>query len=291
MTMNKSLRGAFALAALVSTAIPAAAVSWTPPGVTMGVPLGAALAPGIYVSNLTHYGDGPDKTITADVPAFTWSTGENFLGASYSAALILEGLQVENKATSTIRSGIFSPLLIPISLSWNLGQGYFVSVGEGIYFPFDSDVAFTTPGKTSGWAAETRVAFSYLKDGWIISANTILGVTTPDEVNRRQPNYFNVDWTVAHAFGKWQFGAVGYGAWDLEETVTNAAAGEGHIIGVGGMVGYDFGGSKLLLEATRAVDQGGATNYSRNDTHVWARLTFPIWKPSSPDAEKTASLK
>ncbi|MGO4685051.1 transporter [Hyphomicrobium sp. 2TAF46] len=285
---NRFLSGVLGLSLLWGSIAPAAAVSWTPPGVTMGVPLGAAFAPGLYVSNLTHYGDGPDKSITADVPAFTWSSGWKFLGASYSAVVIPEVLQVQNKKTSKTSTGIFSPLLIPASLSWNLGQGFFVSVGEGIYFPFDSNVSFTTPGQTSGWAAETRVAFSYLKDGWIVSANTIYGLTTADAVGRRQPNYFNVDWTVAHAFGKWQVGAVGYGAWDLEETVTNAAVGKGHIVGVGGMVGYDFGSSKLLLELTHAVDQGGATNYSRNDTHVWARLTFPIWQPSQSNIEHAA---
>jgi hypothetical protein len=286
---KKFLSGVLGVSLLGASIGPAAAVSWTPPGVTMGLALGAAFAPGVYVSNITHYGDGPSKNITADVPSITWSTGENFLGASYSAVLILEGLEVHNKSGPAVyRSGLFSPLLIPISLSWKLGNGFFFSLGEGVYFPFDSDVAFTTPGKTSGWAAETRGAFSYIKDGWIISANTILGVTTADEVDRRQPNYFNVDWSVAHTFGKWQFGVVGYGAWDLEETVTNAAVGQGHIAGVGGLVGYDFGGPKLLLEATRAFDQGGATNYSRNDTHVWARLTFPVWQPSQPGVEQTA---
>ena len=244
---NGFLSAALGLAVLWGSVAPAAAVSWTPPGVTMGVPLGAAFAPGLYVSNITHYGDGPDKNITADVPSFTWSTGQNFLGASYSAILILEGLEVHNKTGPAVyRSGLFSPLLIPVSLSWNLGQGFFVSLGEGVYFPFDSDVAFTTPGQTSGWAAETRVAFSYLKDGWTISANTIFGATTPDAVGRRQPDYFNVDWTVAHGFGKWQLGVVGYGAWDLETTVTNAAVGQGHIAGVGGLVGYDLGGPKIF---------------------------------------------
>ncbi|CCB66583.1 conserved exported protein of unknown function [Hyphomicrobium sp. MC1] len=277
------------LSVLLEAAAPAGATSWTPPGVTMGLTLGAALPPGIYVSNLLHYGDGPDKTVTAEIPGFTWSTGKEFLGAQYSAALILEGLNLHFKNPKSInKSGIFSPLLVPVSLSWNLGQGYFVSVSEGVMFPFDSDVSLTTAGETSGWAAETRVAFSYLKDGWVISANTIFGATTPDDVGRKQPDYFNVDWSVAHTFGKWQVGVVGYGAWDLETTVTNSAAGAGHIAGVGGLVGYDFGGAKLLVELTHAVEQGGTTNYSRNDTHIWTRLSFPIWRPES---EQSASLK
>ncbi|MET0407142.1 MAG: transporter [Hyphomicrobium sp.] len=280
---------ALGLATLSGTIEPVRAASWTPPGVTMGVPLGAAFAPGLYVSNISHYGDGPDKNITADVAAFTWSTGRQFLGASYSSVLILEGLEIHNKVGPAVyRSGLFSPLLIPASLSWNLGQGFFFSLGEGIYFPFDSDVAVTTPRQTSGWAAETRAAVSYINDGWTITANTIFGATTADAVDRRQPNYFNVDWSVAHSFGKWQLGVVGYGAWDLETTETNAAIGPGHIAGVGGLIGYDLGGPKILLEATRAFDQGGASNYSRNDTHVWARVTFPIWKP---EVEQSASLK
>lgn len=291
-TSNKLKSGILALAALSGSVVPTLAASWTPPGVTMGLTMGAALAPGVYVSNLTHYGQGDIKTITADIPSFTWSSGWKVLGASYSASLVLEALELHiTSPVSVNKYGVFNPLLIPVILSWDLGQGFHASWSEGIYLPIDTDVAFTSAGETSGTGVETRFALSYLSQDWVMSANTILGTVTSDTEGVKQPNYFNIDWSVARKIGKWQVGAVGYGAWDIETTETNAAVGAGHTVGIGGLVGYDFGGPKLLLEATRSVDQGGATNYAKNDTHVFARMSFPIWQPSAPGGEQSASLK
>jgi hypothetical protein len=288
----KSISLAFGLSALSISGVPASAASWTPPGVTMGLPLGAAADPGIYFSNLTHYGSGPTKTLTAEVPSFAWSTGLNFFGASYSAVLILEALELRVPGpTSVFRDGIFNPLIIPLSLSWNLGQGFFVSFGEGFYPPVNTSVAFTTLGHDSGVVAESRLAISYLKDDWVLSANTIFGATTPDAVGNRTPDYFNIDWTVAHNFGNWRLGFVGYGAWDLEKTVVDSTTGQGQIVGVGGLVGYDFGGPVVLVEATRAIDQSGNTNYGKDDTHVWGRLTVPISNFSFASAPSAVPMK
>ncbi len=287
----KSISFALGFAALSASGLSASAASWTPPGVTMGVPLGAALEPGIYFSNLTHYGSGPYKTVTAEVPTFVWYTGLDFLGGKYSVAVIPEELIVRVPAQSVFRNDVFNPLIIPISLSWDLGQGFFLSLSEGIYPPVNTATAFTTLGHTSGVAAESRGALSYLKNGWILSANTIFGATTPDTVGNRTPDYFNIDWTIAHTFGKWRLGFVGYGAWDLEKTVVNAKIGRAHTVGVGGLVGYDFGGALLLVELTHAIDQGGNTNYGKDDTHVWARLTVPILNFSLASAPAVVPTK
>jgi hypothetical protein len=255
----------------------------------MGMPLGAALPPGIYVSNLTHYGQGDGKSITADVPSITWSSGKEIFGAKYSASLVLEALELDFTIPKSMhKNGLFNVLLIPAQLSWNLGQGFFFSWSEGVYLPIESDVAFSTDGKTSGTGVETRFALSYLSKDWIMSANTILGTVTEDSAGSKQPNYFNIDWSVARKIGKWQVGVVGYGAWDIEKTEANAFLGAGRSIGVGGLIGYDFGGPKLLIEATHAVDQAGFTNYQKNDNHVFGRLSFPIWQP---EPAATASLK
>ncbi|WP_158808021.1 transporter [Beijerinckia sp. L45] len=263
------------LAVLSGSAGTASAASWTPPGVTMGLPLGSAFEPGLYVSNLTHYGTSPSKTVTADIPSLTWSPGWQLFGASYQASIIAEGLEVWIKP-STYKRDVFAPLLIPLSLSWNLGQGVFVSFSQGVYPGVATQTSLSTPGRTSGTAFEERAALSYLRDGWILSANTISGVTTSDAAGLKQPNYFNIDWTAAHAFGRWKLGFVGYGAWDIEKTPANATLGPGHTVAVGGLIGYDFGGATLNVEATHALVTGGNTNYGKYDTHVWARVTIPV---------------
>ncbi|MEJ0095669.1 MAG: transporter [Methylocella sp.] len=256
----------------------------------MGIPLGAAYLPGLYFSDLAHYGSSPNKTITADIPSMTWSPGWQFLGASYQASIILEGI-VLWVPPRTFKRDVFNPLLIPLSLSWNLGQGFFVSFSQGFYPPVATSTALTTPGVASGAAFEERVALSYLRDGWILSANSIFGITTPDAVGLKQPNYFNVDWTAAHAFGRWEIGFVGYGAWDVERTPANAVIGSGRTVAVGGMVGYDFGGPTLRVEATHAIVQGGDTNYGKDDTHVFARLTIPILSFAPPVEEQVVVTK
>jgi hypothetical protein len=263
------------LAALTISSLPASAASWTPPGVTMGLPLGSSYPPGLYFSDLAHYGSGPTKTVTADVPSLTWSPGWQFLGANYQASILAMGIEVW-VPPKTFKHDIFNPLIMPLSLSWNLGHGIFASFSQGFYLPVATGTAFTTAGETSGAAFEERGALSYLNDGWILSANTIFGITTPDAVGLKQPDYFNVDWTAAHVFGRWKLGFVGYGAWDVEKTPANAALGLGHIVALGGMVGYDFGGPIVIVNATHAIVQGGDTNYGKEDTRVFARVTIPF---------------
>jgi hypothetical protein len=270
-------RGLFALAvtAMSMSAEQANAASWTPPGVTMGLPLGSSYLPGLYFSDLGHYGTSPTKTITADIPSLTWSPGWQFLGANYSATIIAEGIELWIPP-KTFKRDVFNPLIIPLSLSWNLGHGFFASFSQGFYPPVATQTALTSPGATSGTAFEERGALSYLHDGWFLSANTIFGITTSDADGLKQPNYFNVDWTAAHIFGHWKLGAVGFGAWDAEKTPANASLGLGRLVAVGGLIGYDFGGPTLNVEATHAIIQSGDTNYGKNDTHVFARVTIPI---------------
>ena len=176
----------------------------------------------------------------------------------------------------TYKRDIFNPLLIPLSLSWNPWPGLLCIVQPGFLSTRRNQNGADDSGFASGAAFEERGALSYLRDGWIVSANSIFGITTPDAAGLKQPNYFNVDWTAAHVFGKWKIGFVGYGAWDVEKTPVDAALGPGHTVAVGGLVGYDFGGPTLSVEATHAIVQGGDTNYGKDDTHVWARLTISI---------------
>jgi hypothetical protein len=280
------------LVALCAAASPAASISWTPPGVTMGIPAGAVPSPGLYFGDLAHYGTSPTKTVSSDVPFFIWSPGWHFLGATYAASVVFPLIEIGlTGSTKKYFDAPFNPLIIPMTLSWNLGEGFFVSVSEGGYVPVNTATAFSTSGVTSGAAFETRSAISYLHNDWILSANSILGLTTADAVGLRQADYLNVDWTAAHTFGKWELGAVGYGAWDIETTAANKATGRGRLVGVGGLVGYNFGVLTLTLEATHAVVQGGNTNYGKDDTRVWSSLVIPIWTPTPPAGQGSVSAR
>jgi hypothetical protein len=293
--------------ALCTTALPAAAASFTQPGATMGAPTGANPPPGLYFANFANYGIGkelpgkfPSDDSTAvgiEVPAFIWVPGWNFLGASYAASVAFPfvevGVRSPNHTADTFLRGVFNPDINPITLSWNLGNGFFVSFGEHIYVPVNSEVVVgsSNAGVVSSAASfEQRVAVSYIANDWVLSANGIFGIATNDGVGVKAPDYANIDWTIAHNFGKWQLGVVGYGAWDLETTPVNAAVGRAAAVAVGGLVGYNFGVVNLTLEATHQVVTHGDTNYGREDTRVWTSLVIPIWNPT-PAAPKPLVAK
>lgn len=286
ITTNKLLGLGLGAAALVATALPASAASFTQPGGTMGAPAGANPPPGLYFANAANYGiggtaggTGPSEAVGIEVPIFIWSTGWNFLGASYAASVAFPFVDIGVHNTNYLR-GAFNPYINPITLSWNLGNGLFVSFGEGIYIPIASDVVIASGGTTSPASFEQRAAISYIANDWIISANVIAGIVTKDSAGVQGADYLNVDWTIAHTFGKWELGVVGYGAWDLNTTPINFAAGRGEAIGVGGLLGYNFGPVNLTLEATHEFVSRGATNYGYHDTRVWTSIVIPIWNPT-----------
>jgi hypothetical protein len=268
--------------------LPAAAISWTQPGATMGVPAGTVPPAGLYFANGANYGVSsvsPTEAIGVEVPAFIWSPGWNFLGASYAASVAGIFAEVGVHDANYIR-GPFNPVINPITLSWNLGNGLFVSVGEAIYLPIKSDVVFSSGGAnpvTSGAAFEQRAAISYIGNDWIVSANAIFGITTNDVAGIKEPDYINLDATVAHTFGNWRLGVVGYGAWDIQDTpLTIANGGRGEAIGFGGLLGYNFGPVNLTLELTHQFVTEGFTNYGKEDTRAWTSIVIPIWTPTAP---------
>jgi hypothetical protein len=275
-TAYKFATMAVGAAALCASALPSSANSWIQPGGTMGAPAGALPPPGLYFVSANNYGisqPSPSTSIGVAVQAFVWNPGWTFLGASYaaSAANVLIEVGVHNAA---YLRGVYNPYINPVTLSWNLGNGFFASFGEGIYLPLNTDI--TNPGN----AFEQRFSVSYLANDWVMSANSIYTVTTAGD-GVRTPESFNLDLTFAHTFGKWEFGAVGYGSWDTETTSLNRALGKGEAIGIGPLLGYNFGPVDLTLMATHQVVTHGTTVYGRDDTRVWANVVIPIWNPTS----------
>jgi hypothetical protein len=297
-TISKIFGMGIGAAALVATALPAAAASFTQPGATMGAAAGANPPPGLYFINAANYGIGgvsPTEAVGVEVPIFVWSTGWNFLGASYAASVAFPFVEVGIHNVTYLRSP-FNPAITPIDLSWNLGNGLFVSFAETIYIPIAADVNGTNSpaGVVSGAAFEQRVAISYIGNDWIASVNGIFGIVTNDGNGTRGADYVNVDWTLAHTFGKWTFGAVGYGAWDVQgglgtgtngagfPAFENTALGRAVDVGAGGMLGYNFGPVDLTIKATHEFITHGDAAYGKEDTRIWTTIVIPIWNPAPP---------
>jgi hypothetical protein len=303
-------------AALCATALPAAAFSFTQPGATTGSPNGFNAPPGLYFGNAANYGIGQNFTSAPDVgqtsavgvevPFFIYSPGWNFLGpnisyaASISGVFVDVGVRVPGHGAGNLgpvipgvnadvyERGVFNPLLNPLALSWNIGNGFAISFAEFIYVPIDSEVAFSSGnGITSGASFEQRASISYIGNDWIASANFIVGLVTANSVGVQDPDYLNVDLTLAHEFGKWQIGVVGYGAWDIQQVALNTDA-FGNFrgneeIGFGGVLGYNFGVVNMQLKLTHEfITNGIDSNYGRHDTRIWSVFVIPIWNPTPP---------
>jgi hypothetical protein len=293
-TISRNLTLGLGAAALCASALPAFAGAFTEPGITAGSPAGFNPPPGLYFANLANYGvaQGASPTGTTsvgiEVPAFTWVPGWNFLGATYSASVAFPFVEIGVHNTTYLR-GAFNPDIEPIKLSWNLGNGFAISFAEDIYIPIKSEVTQSSvpAAVTSGAAFEQRVAISYIANDWVISANNIIGITTKDSGGVNDPDYYNLDAMVAHTFGKWMLGVVGYGSWDIQQTPLNTTAfggfDPGEAIGFGGLLGYNFGPVDIQIRLTHQfITHGMDPGLPKEDTRVWTNIVIPIWNPTPP---------
>ena len=300
-------------------------------GGTNGIPSGAAAPPGLYTGVTfwegifggmtgTQGGKPPGSSpglglgANAAVVPLVWSTGWQFLGASYSAAVIqpfvvayagtLNGVGAPPSSgpisggTAAWQNIIINTVWQPINLSWNLGGGWFTSV----YFSFQGPDGTQATGSANPdyWTFAPGWAISYLSPMWNASLNTVYQIYTASSGTNcaalcgtvfapgyTNGNQFGGDWHVLYKVGKWEFGPVGYFVW---QTTADKAGGPGcpavggpcayqNFVGLGGLVGYDFGPVDLNVWVTDTV---WSENTGQAGVTVWTRFGFRIWAPEAP---------
>src|SRR6202046_3324677 len=113
-------------------------------GASAGVP-----PPGIYMfnqvftyqSNLAGPGNGGNTHIglhaNVDVQGFLFVPGWTFLGGTYDAVIAQPWLDVSvGSPVNSQASGMFDTYIVPVELSWKLGNsGFAFKTGLGIYVP------------------------------------------------------------------------------------------------------------------------------------------------------------
>ncbi len=294
-------------------------------GATQGLPLGALPPAGLYGGfglNATGLGASAGKGNQAipgsgTAPAFGYGLtllyvpGWTFLGASYAMGVVQGFYQGETATSATppfaatgISPEIANTTFTPISLSWNLGKGFF------------TDLAFTVVGPDgSRWPSTAAIgavnlnpdywtfapgwAISYLDANWLLSANFRYDINTASAGVTMSPfiagrsgfvdgNLLFGDFTALYKIGKWSFGPVGY----IVNQTTKDRPGSGVTCttGIGGncgwqeqadlgfLVGYDFGPAAVQLWADNTVACHDCIGYGWD---VWGRLTFRIWAPEA----------
>jgi hypothetical protein len=269
------------LLSLCSITAPAEAGSVTQPGETVGVAAGAPLPPGVYFVNTADWGcrdTQPDVCVGVTIPLVAWSTPWQILGARVQFLAGWPAIEAGTTDTN-YTAGMYHPFAFA-QLAWDLGGGWGVSYLIGAYFEYHSSIAFDST------SLNQRLAVSYTKHGWNITANLIYG-THFDEVSGRaqaspcpdlsgrgcNPDFLNLDLTFTKTWGKWEFGPVAFGSWDVSEPIDIYR--QQQQFAVGGLVGYDFGAVKLQAYVTTDVTQD---NYGGYDTRGWTRIILPLSK-------------
>jgi len=235
-----------------------------------------------------------------------WVPGWNFLGATYGASVVQAFYNFETCGVnangscgggSPISAGGFvytNTTFNPITLSWNLGGGWFVSAAFNFMAPDGTRTTTFTPNPDY-WTLEPALAISYLGSGWVLSGNFFYDINTqtagtccaaglgvPNSVT--SGNAFYGDLTALWKFGKWEIGPVGY--FEVQTTSDTGAGcpgvcGRYQTAAVGGLVGYDFGPVDLQVWVTDSF-VGQDAPQGTGGINVWSRIGFKLWGPDAP---------
>jgi hypothetical protein len=337
MTRLKRLVIGGAAAALLATGAVSQAFAEEPgsfqnrlQGATIGLPLGAAPPPGLYTGLETAYlgqasGAGQGKDVgnwaaltggRVGLPAIAQAVpllyvpGWTFLGANYSMAAVVafynyETCNSSDSSCNTVVGGGFvfaNPTFTPIALSWNLGNGWFTSLGFNFMAPIGSN--YTNTPNPDYWTLEPTFAVSYLANNWVLSANFFYDFNTSSKgpccliggsLASAGNTYNNGDTlygdlTALYKFGKWEIGPV---AFFEVQTSSDSIGGPGAAalcatfcgnysnVGVGGLIGYDFGPVDIQVWITDIVEAAN-TPAGTGSLWVWSRLGFKLWSPEAP---------
>ncbi len=192
---------------------------------------------------------------------------------------------------------ILNTIWQPLNLSWNLGSGWFTSV----YFSFQGPDGTHTIGSPNPdyWTFAPGAAVSYLSPSWTLSMNMVYqiytasqGVTgglggTPLGNGFTNGQQFGGDLTALYKMGKWSFGPVGYWLWQTTGDVAGGAGcgpapsgicGNNNLLGLGALVGYDFGPVDLQVWATDFV---WSQNAAQAGWTIFTRIGFRLWAPEA----------
>jgi hypothetical protein len=294
-------------------------------GATIGLPLGALPPPGLYTGLETAYlgmvgnsgqatGGGPFLPAIAQAVPLLYVPGWNFLGANYAMSVVFAFYENSNcGVVAACSPGAFgggnntgavtqfttaNPTWNPITLSWNLGGGWFVSAGLNFMAPIGT-VSFASGSPNPDyWTVEPTFAVAYLANNWVIAGNFFYDINgnSPGTMGLGAPgtstglsvtpgNSLYGDLTAAYKFGKWELGPVlGFQV----QTTNDTGPGCGPRtcanitqVSLGGLVGYDFGPVDLQVWVT---DMVAAQNSPEGvgGINIFTRLGFRLWAPDAP---------
>ena len=286
-SLNWALKIASASLLMVGFGSIAIAGSIQQPGLTTGLAEGYGLTEGFYSVTALNFGyrnTSPDATkgLTA-IPTFiTWSTPLEIA----DARVLLKAapyVYVKMDAGKANFSGSYSPYYA-VWLSWYLGDGLNLALGEGVQVGTNSSLSKATGRDYS--AFQQNIALSYVKNNWNITGNSFFtaGKTT---VLASQPKTANLDFTAIKRDGRMESGFIGYLQTDLNRPSTGYGSKQTEVA-VGWMYGYLIGNQiSVQVKLTTDIYQ---KNIGGRDTRLWFQIIVPIFTPAAPAPSRSPNI-
>ncbi len=285
------------------------------PGITINA-TAAAPPPGIYMFNqaITYQpvlvgpgapsanGKATPVPLNGAAVGVLFVPGWSFLGATYDAVLVQAVAQKSfGPPVNTEYGGLHNTYIVPVELSWKLSDsGFYVKSGLGISVPTGEISGPSGLGNFGNpwYTFHPSLYVSYLKDGWILTANMSMEINTKNTITDYQGgNILHADLAALRRFGKWTLGPVGYYYGQISDDKSSAFyngainVNRFDVWAAGGLLGYDFGPAALNLWAVDefyANASGGTPVDKASVTQGWkvfASLSYRLWAPE--EAPKT----
>lgn len=244
-------------------------------------------------------GNDVGAQVASGALGFIYVPGWTFLGASYDAVLALPGQMLSvgspiNKSASSMSN----TYIAPVELSWNLGNtGFFAKAGVGLFAPTGPETGPSGTGSSVPpyWSIQPEFFFSYLKDGWNLTAAFAYEMPLASSVTGyRSGDILHADFTATKRVGKWTIGPVAYYVGQVTSDKSTAyydylvqGANKYDVWAVGGLVGYDFGTVSATLWGAQEVSAKASGALAgpidvaavTKGFTLMGQLNFRIWAP------------
>ena len=255
------------------------------PGLTTGIAEGFGRTQGFYVATMIDFGfRSTDPSVTKQavmIPMFfTWATPWTIGGKTQVSFKGVPFVGVSAYAPGFGTTRPYNPYA-SVWLSWFLGNGFNLSVGEGVQINVPSKLNETL-GRDFN-AFQQNVALSYVKNNINVTTNAFYTQgRTRDAAS--QPHTFNMDFTALKRVARKEYGLVGYGMWDLNKPSVGYGEKQRELA-LGVMYGYLIG--NLVQIQARVTTNVYQSNMGGYETRGGIMAVFPLWTPKAPTPKGT----
>ncbi len=289
---------------LMGSAYAAEGIGPLQPGATTGNAAGLLPPPGLYFSGDADFETGYVKNGSGDtaktpaeqkikasnwaqVASLLWVPGWDVFGARYAMAIAqpykFQRTRIDGNGEQTITTsnGIVNTTLLPVMLSWDLGDGFHLGSGLAIVLPngkFDYSLNTETGLNTKAattignhyWTIEPNIALTYLYQDWAFTMNNIFDFNTTNHTTEYSSgNTYYLDLTAAKHIGDFTIGLIGNYIQQVSDDKINgrsvdavdgfySAGNKVQHASIGPMLGYNFGSFSMTARVLLPI-------YTEND--------------------------